>query len=274
MGPVRGVSLATLLALLFAASTAAARKQGAGWDGKIKMSTSEEEEAPADSASGVRWAVLLAGSSGYGNYRHQVCSKSSSTDIRYCLSFSLVWMLASSSKSGHVSLSMVLALIPVCLASLSRVQLASLKWMKKLSSGELFHVLSSFNSDVGLCVFFCLWQADVCHAYQILRKGGLKDENIVVFMYDDIAHNIQNPYPGTIVNHPQGSDVYYGVPKVRSTHSSYQIYYDQSLQLFRLPSFWIFLMLPWFTPSGGKEPKTPHTLLTPPPSSPPKEEKY
>jgi hypothetical protein len=33
-------------------------------------------------------------------------------------------------------------------------------------------------------------------------------------------------------------------------------------------------MLPWFTPSGGKEPKTPHTLLSPPPSSPPKEEKY
>jgi legumain len=46
-----------------------------------------------------------------------------------------------------------------------------------------------------------------------LRKGGVKDENIVVFMYDDIAHNIENPYPGTIVNHPQGSDVYYGVPK-------------------------------------------------------------
>ena len=25
-------------------------------------------------------------------------------------------------------------------------------------------------------------QADVCHAYQILRRGGLKEENIVVFM--------------------------------------------------------------------------------------------
>jgi legumain len=81
MDPVRGVSLATLLALLFAASTAAARKQGAGWDGKIKMSTSEEQEAPADSASGVRWAVLLAGSSGYGNYRHQ--ADISATHIRY-----------------------------------------------------------------------------------------------------------------------------------------------------------------------------------------------
>ncbi|KAG8060083.1 hypothetical protein GUJ93_ZPchr0002g25469 [Zizania palustris] len=56
-------------------------------------------------------------------------------------------------------------------------------------------------------------QADVCHAYQILRKGGLKEENIVVFMYDDIANNILNPRLGVIVNHPQGEDVYAGVPK-------------------------------------------------------------
>ncbi|GMI97955.1 gamma vacuolar processing enzyme, asparaginyl endopeptidase 3, legumain gamma [Hibiscus trionum] len=56
-------------------------------------------------------------------------------------------------------------------------------------------------------------QADVCHAYQLLRNGGLKEENIVVFMYDDIAFNVQNPRPGVIINHPQGSDVYKGVPK-------------------------------------------------------------
>jgi hypothetical protein len=69
--------------------------------------------------------------------------------------------------------------------------------MKELSSGELFHVLSAFNSDVGLCVFFCLWQADVCHAYQILRKGGVKDENIVVFMYDDIISRIHIRAPSS-----------------------------------------------------------------------------
>nr|AXQ06495.1 legumain [Vriesea carinata] len=56
-------------------------------------------------------------------------------------------------------------------------------------------------------------QADVCHAYQTLKKGGLKDENIVVFMYDDIAYNGENPRPGVIINHPQGGDVYAGVPK-------------------------------------------------------------
>lgn len=57
-------------------------------------------------------------------------------------------------------------------------------------------------------------QADICHAYQLLRKNGLKDENIIVFMYDDIAFNPENPRPGVIINHPKGSDVYHGVPKV------------------------------------------------------------
>ncbi|KAL1371242.1 hypothetical protein HN51_001469 [Arachis hypogaea] len=56
-------------------------------------------------------------------------------------------------------------------------------------------------------------QADVCHAYQLLIKGGLKEENIVVFMYDDIANNDLNPRPGIIINHPHGQDVYAGVPK-------------------------------------------------------------
>jgi len=47
-----------------------------------------------------------------------------------------------------------------------------------------------------------------------MKKGGLKDENIIVFMYDDIAHSPENPRPGVIINHPQGGDVYAGVPKV------------------------------------------------------------
>ncbi|KAG9158386.1 hypothetical protein Leryth_013137, partial [Lithospermum erythrorhizon] len=56
-------------------------------------------------------------------------------------------------------------------------------------------------------------QADVCHAYQVLKRGGLKDENIIVFMFDDIAYNGENPRQGVIINSPQGSDVYKGVPK-------------------------------------------------------------
>ena len=59
-------------------------------------------------------------------------------------------------------------------------------------------------------------QADVCHAYQILKRGGLNEENIVVFMYDDIAKNPDNPRHGVIINNPKGKDVYAGVPKVLS----------------------------------------------------------
>ncbi|KAJ9147760.1 hypothetical protein P3X46_029883 [Hevea brasiliensis] len=92
----------------------------------ILMPTEEVEPGVDDDQLGTRWAVLVAGSGGYGNYRHQ---------------------------------------------------------------------------------------ADVCHAYQLLRKGGLKEENIIVFMYDDIAKNELNPRPGIIINHPQGEDVYAGVPK-------------------------------------------------------------
>ena len=43
----------------------------------------------------------------------------------------------------------------------------------------------------------------------------MKEENIIVFMYDDIANNPENPRPGVIINNPQGEDVYEGVPKVR-----------------------------------------------------------
>lgn len=56
-------------------------------------------------------------------------------------------------------------------------------------------------------------QADVCHAYQVLHRHGIPDENIIVMMYDDIANNPSNPTKGEIINHPDGKDVYKGVPK-------------------------------------------------------------
>uniref|UniRef100_A0A224XQ03 legumain n=1 Tax=Panstrongylus lignarius TaxID=156445 RepID=A0A224XQ03_9HEMI len=56
-------------------------------------------------------------------------------------------------------------------------------------------------------------QADVCHAYQILHSNGIPDENIIVMMVDDIAHDPENPTPGIIINSPGGEDVYHGVPK-------------------------------------------------------------
>ncbi|MFS7991831.1 putative legumain protein [Helianthus anomalus] len=59
-----------------------------------------------------------------------------------------------------------------------------------------------------------MMMADVCHVYQILKTGGLKDESIVVYMYDDIAYSPETPRQGVIINNPDGDDVYHGVPKV------------------------------------------------------------
>nr|XP_027188394.1 vacuolar-processing enzyme-like [Cicer arietinum] len=56
-------------------------------------------------------------------------------------------------------------------------------------------------------------QANVCHAYQVLKSGGLKDENIIVMMFDDIAYHPKNPKRGVIMNRPNGPNVYRGVPK-------------------------------------------------------------
>ncbi|XP_019156427.1 PREDICTED: vacuolar-processing enzyme beta-isozyme [Ipomoea nil] len=121
-----GSSLVLLL-LLVAIACQLQNLQAARWDPLIRQPVDQkDDESPEGETQGTRWAVLVAGSNGYANYRHQ---------------------------------------------------------------------------------------ADVCHAYQILKRGGLKDENIVVFMYDDIANNAFNPRKGVIINHPNGTDVYAGVPK-------------------------------------------------------------
>ncbi|KAF7255756.1 hypothetical protein EG68_07536 [Paragonimus skrjabini miyazakii] len=51
-------------------------------------------------------------------------------------------------------------------------------------------------------------QSDVCHAYQILAGLGIPKENIITFMYDDIANNEENPFPGKIFNDYNHRDVY------------------------------------------------------------------
>lgn len=62
----------------------------------------------------------------------------------------------------------------------------------------------------------------------MLKRGGIKDENIVVFMFDDIAHNPENPRPGQIINRPDGPDVYQGVPKVRFVDISIRLKVERS----------------------------------------------
>jgi len=58
-------------------------------------------------------------------------------------------------------------------------------------------------------------QADVCHAYQILKRNGIPEDNIITMAYDDIAHAFRNPYKGKLFNKPTekgtpGVDVYAG----------------------------------------------------------------
>lgn len=55
-------------------------------------------------------------------------------------------------------------------------------------------------------------QADVAHAYQLLRsKGNFPASNIVTMMYDDVANNPSNPKKGQLFNKPNGPDVYNGI---------------------------------------------------------------
>jgi legumain len=54
-------------------------------------------------------------------------------------------------------------------------------------------------------------QADICHAYQIVKSHGVPESNIITMMYNDIAFSRENPRQGVIINKPGGPDVYGGV---------------------------------------------------------------
>ena len=56
-------------------------------------------------------------------------------------------------------------------------------------------------------------QADVSHAYQIMKAGGIPEDHIITMMYNDVASSSENPFPGELYNHPGDDvpDVYKGV---------------------------------------------------------------
>ena len=56
-------------------------------------------------------------------------------------------------------------------------------------------------------------QADVSHAYQIMRRGGIPADHIITMMYNDAAYDWDNPFPGQLYNRPgdDSPDVYAGV---------------------------------------------------------------
>lgn len=55
-------------------------------------------------------------------------------------------------------------------------------------------------------------------------------------MYDDIANNKYNPRPGVIINSPNGSDVYAGVPKV------YDIFVWYKTNIAKVSLVWFILV--------------------------------
>jgi len=57
-------------------------------------------------------------------------------------------------------------------------------------------------------------QSDIFHAYQLVKKYGVLEEDIILFAFDDIASDPSNPYPGQVFNKPStgpGEDVYAGI---------------------------------------------------------------
>ncbi|KAL9228161.1 hypothetical protein vseg_003771 [Gypsophila vaccaria] len=56
-------------------------------------------------------------------------------------------------------------------------------------------------------------EADICHAYQLLKTNGYEDTNIVVFMGDVVANHGNNPRTGIVINNDKSIDYYEGIPK-------------------------------------------------------------
>lgn len=74
------------------------------------------------------------------------------------------------------------------------------------------HLRVTMSSQPLILILLC----SVLQAYQVLKHGGVKEENIIVMVQDDIAHNYMNPHPGKVFNKPNGPNVYEDVPLVRS----------------------------------------------------------
>ncbi|KAK4302828.1 hypothetical protein Pmani_025114 [Petrolisthes manimaculis] len=106
---------------------------------------------------------------------------------------------------------MLLALVVVVVVV--KADLITSNWLeeaqKEGNQGQVWAVLVAGSSGW----YNYRHQADVCHAYQILHSHGIPDDHIIVMMYDDIAHNEQNPTPGKIINRPNGPNVYEGIMK-------------------------------------------------------------
>ncbi|VDQ01531.1 unnamed protein product [Trichobilharzia regenti] len=82
-------------------------------------------------------------------------------------------------------------------------------YLAKLENGPLKGVIN----DLDFCCPYMddTFLANVCHAYHLLRAKGIPANQIITFMYDDIANNQWNPFPGKVFNDYTHTDYYNGV---------------------------------------------------------------
>ena len=90
--------------------------------------------------------------------------------------------------------------------------------MKTLSISLLLLALASAaNWVVLVCGSDGYWNyrhhADISHAYQIVKAGGVDPDHIITLMYNDVPFDEENPFRGQLYNHPGDDvpDVYDGV---------------------------------------------------------------
>ncbi|CAD5231081.1 unnamed protein product [Bursaphelenchus okinawaensis] len=74
----------------------------------------------------------------------------------------------------------------------------------KTSEGQVWAVLVS--GSCGLANY--RHQADVLHAYQILREHRIPEEHIITMLCDDIVNAEYNPFPGGVFNSLESPDLY------------------------------------------------------------------
>jgi len=114
---------------------------------------------------------------------------------------------------------LVLLLVVGCAHSINTV-VQRFDKPQPIGNFEDFFKKSDFNGNIWVVLvagsngyYNYRHQADVCHAYHVVHNHGVPDDNIIVMMFDDIANSKSNPMPGTLINHPNGPDVYKGVKK-------------------------------------------------------------
>lgn len=130
----------------------------------------------AEPDNGKHWVVIVAGSNGWYNYRHQV----------------------SGAKQGNYhETGVTMSPYQVQTVHDSVVYCYNPHWFQIRHFPFTVYALPEFSqprkfvkfvADL-LLVALSVSQADACHAYQIVHKNGIPDEQIVVMMYDDLAQN-------------------------------------------------------------------------------------